>query len=365
MPSPIVISPYLKIDASFLTSRLNQLPTISRYIMNSRDAPIANAAAEAGFDCSDWHKLEGLINAVKAAVFPVTYPDRYRGAASFRPTLHPDKYRGAASFRSSLYPDKWRPKDLRERRGGVKSYQDLDRPQSVPAFTKTAIQILKDVRDHTRRRRDSPTPTMLGITTDGAATGSIRLPLRIKSGNQKAAVTLHQNANFIGSPSATKRPAEGYVDLTSSSPKRLKTGGPAELLPRDENNRTAIIDLTITSPARSRPPSHSSLVGQCHYAEKQARPQQGSRKSNAPIPQRVINHDTTLILARCASRLRGAGHGIEIDRDSLRECWELDTELQLQNVTDDLAELNACFSEAEKVIARAIAIVESRLLHRR
>jgi len=43
------------------------------------DVPIAEAAAKAGFDCSNWLKLKGLINAVRAVKAPVTYPDRWNG----------------------------------------------------------------------------------------------------------------------------------------------------------------------------------------------------------------------------------------------------------------------------------------------
>ena len=53
-----------------------------------------------------------------------------------------------------------------------------------------------------------------------------------------------------------------------------------------------------------------------------------------------------------------------MDRDALRERWEIDAGLQLQHVTDDLADLNARFTEAEQVISSAINIVEEKLLQR-
>ena len=39
------------------------------------DAPSAETAARAGFDCSNWSKLKGIIDAVRNANMPVSYPD--------------------------------------------------------------------------------------------------------------------------------------------------------------------------------------------------------------------------------------------------------------------------------------------------
>lgn len=47
------------------------------------DVPVAEAAAMAGFDCSDWLRLKGLLDAVRAANAPVTYPDRWTGKLPF------------------------------------------------------------------------------------------------------------------------------------------------------------------------------------------------------------------------------------------------------------------------------------------
>ena len=78
----------------------------------------------------------------------------------------------------------------------------------------------------------------------------------------------------------------------------------------------------------------------------------------------VIYTDTSSILARCASKLRAAANGMAADRESLRERWEVDIKLQLQTVTDDLAELNSRFGDAEQAVFSAIDIIEQRLLRR-
>lgn len=46
------------------------------------DVPIAEAAANAGFDCGNWAKLKSLIDAVRAVNAPVSYPDRWNGKAN-------------------------------------------------------------------------------------------------------------------------------------------------------------------------------------------------------------------------------------------------------------------------------------------
>ena len=306
--------------------------------MKPRDAPIAEAAAKAGFDCSNWKKLEGLITAVKDAVPSGIYPDRYTGAAAYR---------------SSLYPDEWRPKG---RRGVPKAYADADRATSVPAFAKTVSQILKDVNDQTRRQRESSTPTLLDDSINRAATGTNRQPLAPRSGNARTAPTALRKLQPISQSSTNKRTA---IDLTSSSPKRPKIEDATG--PRHRNdNQIPIIDLTITSPVRLGPSTQRAK----NHAARNTHPQHVGRSPREPLPQNIIHNDTTTTLARCASKLRGASHDIEIDRDSLRERWEMDAELQLQDATENLADLNARFMEAEQAIANAVAIVEVKLLHR-
>lgn len=71
-----------------------------------------------------------------------------------------------------------------------------------------------------------------------------------------------------------------------------------------------------------------------------------------------------MILARIASRLYAVAHNIDSDRDTLRERWEIDVDLQIQQTTETLADLNTHFQRAEASVAEAIAIVERRLLHR-
>ncbi|KAL9125660.1 MAG: hypothetical protein Q9217_005169 [Psora testacea] len=316
--------------------------------MNPRDAPIAEAAAKAGFDCSDWRRLEGLINAVRDAILL---------------TNHPDRYTGAAVFQSSLYPDKWRPNGTRQRKGVKKIYQDPDRATSVPARATTTVQIFKDVDDHAQGRRDSSTPTVLGYNAIKATASTSRLPLAPRSGNERAPATFHHHPEATGRSSTKKRTADAYVEPTCSSPKRIKTEQPAE--PRHgKRNQIQIMNLQIASPVQLRPPIRQRIMKADGDAGGKARPRKGGRGPCRPVPQSIIRHDTTSILTRCASKLRAASHGIGMDRDSLRERWEMDVGLQLQHVTDDLAHLNARFSDAKRVIASAIAIVEDRLLHR-
>ena len=138
--------------------------------MANRDLPIAEAAAKAGFDCSDWNKLRGLITAVKDAVQAVTYPD---------------KYIGAGRYQSSIYPDKWRPDTVRPRKGVVEAYRDAATVPSVPAFVKSAQQIIAGLNDANRTQGKDATFTLIDNRANKAATGTNREPLGARSANIK------------------------------------------------------------------------------------------------------------------------------------------------------------------------------------
>ena len=152
--------------------------------LSSRDTPIAEAAAKAGFDCSNWGKLKRLIDAVRAVNAAVSYPDRWTGPAAFQ---------------SSIYPDRWSAESTRLRKGVVRAYQDADRTVSVPAFVVPAPQILRNMNGPPRVRGTS-------AVSFAASTGSDRIPL---------------------GPRSNKRTGDELIDLGSSSTKRAKTDAPA------------------------------------------------------------------------------------------------------------------------------------------
>ena len=67
-------------------------------------------------------------------------------------------------------------------------------------------------------------------------------------------------------------------------------------------------------------------------------------------------------LAKIASKLRASVHAIAVDRETLRQRWEVDEHLQLQRITDNLVDLNDCFTSAEEGIHGALEVIEKRLL---
>ena len=76
----------------------------------------------------------------------------------------------------------------------------------------------------------------------------------------------------------------------------------------------------------------------------------------------MIDRETTVIFAKIASKLRASGHAVDVDRDTLRERWNVDAHLQTQRVTDHLQELNECFTRVEDAIGDALSVIEGHLL---
>ena len=75
-----------------------------------------------------------------------------------------------------------------------------------------------------------------------------------------------------------------------------------------------------------------------------------------------IHGESLGTLAKIASKLRASAHALDTDRENLRRCWEADEALQVQHVTDHLAELNGYFSATENGIFAALDVIEKTLL---
>lgn len=75
-----------------------------------------------------------------------------------------------------------------------------------------------------------------------------------------------------------------------------------------------------------------------------------------------MHRESVGLLAKIASKLRASAHTLDVDRETLRQRWEVDTVLQLQRTTDNLADLNGCFTMAENGIHSALEVIEQRLL---
>lgn len=216
---------------------------------------------------------------------------------------------------------------MREPKGVTDAYRDGVRPPSVPAFVVSAKQLIKNLNSTTRGQRSAGTPT----------TGA--------------------NNVALGSRATSKRNADEIVDLVSSSPKRAKTEQPAT---------RSVIDLTqddepITKflPSRRLPLRQASNTTNRGTGPKSS---QKRCKSNRPARLRDIHSESLGALAKVASKLRASAHALDIDREKLRQCWEVDEMLQLQHVTDDLAQLNEYFTATENDLYAALDVIETRLL---
>lgn len=86
------------------------------------------------------------------------------------------------------------------------------------------------------------------------------------------------------------------------------------------------------------------------------------RQKTQHFHQQSVRTTTSASLYKVLQTLRLSEANLEKDREILKERWELDTDLQLQTVTNDLQDLNGCFIRAKNAIREAIAIVEERLL---
>lgn len=103
--------------------------------------------------------------------------------------------------------------------------------------------------------------------------------------------------------------------------------------------------------------------------------QYSNKRANKPPPargqtaqQRIAAHDeemkriTSKALANISRAMSSSVAQIAESRDTLKKRWDLDRGLQLQDVTDQLAALNDCFSRSEEALRDSVAVIQERLL---
>ena len=239
---------------------------------------------------------------------------------------YPDRWTGPAAYKSNIYPDHWIADRMREPKGVTDAYRDGIKPPSVPAFVVSAKQLIKNLNSITRGQRSAGTPT---------------------TGANKVA---------LGARTTNKRNADDIIDL-SSSPKRAKTEQPATRsvidLTQDDEPTTKFLP-TRRLPLRAAPNSTNRGTG--------PKPSQKRRKSTRRVPLQAIHGESLGALAKVASKLRASARALDVDRETLRQCWEVDEMLQLQHITDDLAQLNEYFTATENDLYAALDVIENRLL---
>ena len=216
---------------------------------------------------------------------------------------------------------------MRERKGVTQAYRDTGRTPSVPAFVVSAKQLIENVNAVTRGQHSRRPP----------ATGTNNVPLGPRASNKR-------NADVI--------------DLLSPSLKRAKTEPPAT---HNVIDLTQDDGLTATFIPSRRPSSRPALANITNRGTG-PRDLQKRRKNRQPLREQDVYHESVGMLAKIASKLRASAHAIDVDRETLRRRWEVDTVLQLQHITDNLADLNGCFTTAENGIHGALKVIETRLL---
>ena len=256
--------------------------------MSTKDLHIAEAAAQAGFDCSSWSNLKRLLNAIHSATAPVKYPDRWTGSGAFK---------------SDVYPSTW-----------VANYRDRDRPTSV------------------RKRNDLTYPQGPQRPSFTAGTGS--------------------NRQALGERSTNKRTADAVAGQTPSNNKRTKmdaTASPAVV----GSSQCNAIDLISEVSAVTYQPTR------LHY--RNITRIFNTRRRNVNHEQ-LVKGETTGIMAKIASKQRASLYALQVDRETLKNRWEVDEHLRLEHVTDRLAELNQHFTMAEEALKDSLAVIEHELL---
>ena len=297
--------------------------------------------------------MKGLIDAVRASIQPASYPDRWTGPAAYQ---------------SDIYPDNWRANRSREQKGVTHAYQDGTRSPSVPPFVLSAKQLIEKINSITRGQQAAPTP----------AAKQLIKKINSITHEQRAAPTPATGTNNVAlGPRVSKKRTAQVIDLRSSSPKRAKTeerpATPNVIdLTQDKEDEPPPTTTTKFIPTRRLPfrPALAEITNLNGTGTGTRTSKQKRRKDTTTRPvqkqnkkkQEDIHGDSLGTLAKIASKLRASAHALAVDREALRQRWEVDEALQVQQVTDRLAEVNEYFTATENGIHAALEVIEKDLL---
>ena len=185
---------------------------------------------------------------------------------------------------------------MRERKGVTHAYREGFRTPSVPAFVVSAKQLIKNIDSTTRGQHPARTP----------ATGT--------------------NNEALGRRASKKRHVD-VTDLLSSSPKRAKTEAPTPPnvvdLTQDDEPATKFISTSRRLPLR---PALANVTNRSTGAKTS----QKRRKSTRLMREQDIQVESIGTLAKIASKLRASANTLDMDREGLRQRWEVDETLQRQ-----------------------------------
>ncbi|KAL8927812.1 MAG: hypothetical protein Q9208_002228 [Pyrenodesmia sp. 3 TL-2023] len=281
--------------------------TFRQPAITGKRAAIAQAAHEAGFDCSNPSKLLHLIDAVVMANNQFGYPDRWDGPAAFQ---------------SSVYPDSWTPahaarKEKRQR--NQLSYDDEAKLASVPAFAVSARDIVRTLNRSVQTNTKGPTGAKLA-------------PLGERALNKRTATRQLPEDQSFKRPKVETSLSQGHlVDLT-----------------QDEN-----LPLSHPYTARSNV-SRTVTATRGYHMTRHAVQQRAAEAHQAE----AIAAGTKILLEDTAARLKASIFNLDADREALRVRWEVDNRLQLLHITEHLKTLNDYFDQSGEGLRGSVGVIE-------
>ena len=216
---------------------------------------------------------------------------------------------------------------MRIRKGPSQVYRDFGKTPSVPAFVIPAKQLINNVKSISREQNPARPPAA------GIEISSLRPRVSNKRNSDDIGVLSSSTKRARIEPSSTPN----FVDLTQEDEPESR------FVPsRRPPPRTALADVPANRISRKK--------------------FQRRRKTARSWREPDVYRESLGTLAKIASKLRASAHAIAVDRETLRQRWEVDEHLQLQHVTDNLVDLNECFTSAEEGINGALDVIEKRLL---
>ncbi|KAL8734326.1 MAG: hypothetical protein Q9166_001524 [cf. Caloplaca sp. 2 TL-2023] len=275
-------------------------------VITGKRASIAQAAFEAGFDCSNPDNLLHLIDAVILANNKFNYPDVWDGPAAFQSSIYPDSWTAAHASRISR----------------VSAYEDFEKHPSVPPFGASAADIIRGL-----------------VTKSHHASGQNRYPL---SERGDASVNKRPAAHLPGNP------AKRFKSEVTSSQSHITT---SQTYAKSQRHKLHLL--------RAR--SNVSNVPK-PIASKNPKAQGVRQRAAQTYQAEAVDAGTDALLKKVATHLKANILSINNDRDALRARWEVDQRLRLTSITDYLKALNGYFTHSEEATMAATELVEHYIM---
>ena len=329
--------------------------------MSGPNAAIAQAAANAGFDVSDWDALSSLISAVRSAdrLTDIVYRRLLRadcrdGPEGYRSDLYPDRWNGVAAYKSDIYPDRWHPERAQSPLSSRPRLRTVTKSPDLP------------LRALLRRREDIDSedwPDLSISSMEGReviktqVTGANCYPLGQRSSRKhKLSDDSRGSVPFKISKTediATKGLSVVHdgllVELSDSADDTSHAFVQPALLNRSTNTTQRKTTSSISHKSFSDISTSSLSYSRSRAAQK------------AATAEAAIKASTTRILEKVRHKLQTSITNIQQDRERLSNRWEADEDLKQQKAMRSLTKLNDCLGTAEEALYGAVEAVDQLL----